>query len=48
MFQKKLHEYLNEDLFNALDVSLCIPNLNRGFPNNRKISINNDNNDQII
>jgi hypothetical protein len=43
--KKKLHEYLNEDLLNALDVSPSIPNLNSGFPNNRKISIHNDNND---
>ena len=43
--KNRLHEYLNEDLLNALDVSPNIPKLNNGFQNNRKISISNDIND---
>ena len=44
--KNRLHEYLNEDLLNALDVSPNVPKKNSGFPNNRKISISNELNDQ--
>ena len=41
--KQKLHEYLNDDLLNALEYSPNIPNLNNGIPNNQKtINKNND------
>ena len=43
--KQRLHEYLNDDLLNALDVSPNIPNLNSGLVNNKKLSISNENND---
>jgi hypothetical protein len=42
--KQRLHEYLNDDLLNALDVSPNIPNLNSGLSNNKKLSISNENN----
>ena len=41
--KQRLHEYLNDDLLNALDVSPNIPNLNSGINNNKKLSISNEN-----
>ena len=43
--KQRLHEYLNDDLLNALEVSPNIPKLNSGIPNNKKLSISNENND---
>ena len=43
--KQRLHEYLNDDLLNALEVSPNIPNLNNGITNNKKMSISNENND---
>jgi hypothetical protein len=45
--KQRLHEYLSDDLLNALEVSPNIPNINNGITNNnnKKISISNENND---
>ena len=43
--KQRLHEYLNDDLLNALDVSPNIPNITSGITNNiKKESENIDNN----
>jgi len=43
--KQRLHEYLNDDLLNALDVSPNIPNINSGIINNKNIQTENiDNN----
>ena len=43
--KQRLHDYLNDDLLNALDVSPNIPNINSGITNNTKKSNENiDNN----
>ena len=41
--KQRLHEYLNDDLLNALEVSPNIPNLNSGITNNQQLSISNEN-----
>ena len=40
--KQRLHEYLNDDLLNAIEVSPNIPNLNSGIANNKKLSISNE------
>ena len=44
--KQRLHEYLNDDLLNALDVSPNIPNKNNGNPNYKKVSLSNENDDK--
>ena len=43
--KQRLHEYLNDDLLNALDVSPNIPNISSGIINNKNMQTENiDNN----
>ena len=44
--KQKLHEYLNDDLLNALEYSPNFPNLNSGITNNRKLTNENTDNSQ--
>ena len=39
--KQRLHEYLNDDLLNALEFSPNIPNLNNGISNNKQIPYEN-------
>jgi hypothetical protein len=42
--KQRLHEFLNEDLLNAIEQSPNIPNLNSELPNNKNNNTNVDNN----
>ena len=42
--RNRLQEYLNEDLLNALDTVLNMPNLNNDISNKRKLPISNESN----